>query len=353
MPEKTYKSLEEAVAEMLQWWGYVTGTEPAAVEGDILRTLFEAVGYQIEEITTRFDRALEAAIPEAIFQAFGFPRREGRKARVRLRFTRLTPAPVEILIPSGTRVASPSGVVFATVEEIAIPLDGLQAEALAEAVEEGRRYNLPAGSLTLLVDAIPGVDGVTNPGPAEGGEDPETPEEQRRRFALWLAQIARGTKAALAAAALEAASPDGAQVKEVLVVDGVDLPSLPPGHVSVYVDAAPSLTPALEEALRTALDRVRAAGIRVRVRPVERVPVDVAFTLERTPAHALAAALEATRAYFDGLRIGEKVSRENLLVAIATAHPEIAEVALHAPTADVAVSPFARAVLGGLSGGVS
>lgn len=353
MPELTYKSLDEAVAEMLQYWWYATGREPASVEGDILRTVFEAVGFQVEDITTRFDRALEAAIPEAVFAAFGFPRRMSSRARTTLRFSRSTPAPVEIPIPAGTRARTPSGLVYATVQDTAIPVGGTAADAPAEALEAGFRYNVPPGAIGTLMDVLPGVEGVTNPVPASGGEDEETLEAQRRRFALWIASIARGTKAALAAAALSARGTDGSAVEEVLVVDGVDIPSLPPGHVLVYVDAVPSLTPPLQAALQTALEGMRAAGVRVSVRAVDRVPVDVAFVLERTPAEALGAALEAVRSYFRRLRIGEKVSYENLIVAIASAHPAIQEVRLDAPAGDISVGPFARAVLGQISGGVS
>lgn len=256
-------------------------------------------------------------------------------------------------MPQGTRAQTPSGLVFTTLEDAVIPPGGLHADAWAEAFEAGYRYNVPPGTITLLVDALPGVEAVTNPQAATGGEDDEPLEAQKRRFALWLAQIAKGTKGAIAAAALGARGVDGATVREVLVVDGVDLPFLPPGYVRVYVDAEPDLSPALQEALRAAIDEVRAAGVRVMVSQVERVPVNVAFTLERTSAAALPSALEAVRSYFAGLRIGEKVSQENLLVAIANSHPGIAEVALHMPTSDITIAPFARAVLGSLSGGVS
>lgn len=352
MPERTYKSLDEAVAEMLQWFWYATGREPAMVEGDVLRTVFEAVGFEVEDITTRFDRALEAAIPEAVFAAFGFPRLEAKKAQVTLRFSRFTPAPYEVLIPAGTRAQTASGLVFRTTQEGTIASGALNADVAAEAFGAGRTYNVPAGAITQLVDGIPGVDAVTNPTPATGGQDEETLEEQKVRFARWIAQIARGTKAALAAAALSAVGSDGARPRAALVLDGATQIGIPPGYAMVYVDGEPSLTPALRDAITAKLEEVRAAGIRVNVLPVNRVPVDVRFALEGTPATALSAALEAVRAYFDGLEVGERVSRENLLVAIHTSHPAIREVDLVQPASDVVVEATSRAVLGSLVGEV-
>lgn len=352
MPTKTYKSMEEAVAEMLQWWWYATGQEPAAAPGDVLRTVFESVGLVVEDITTRFDAALESAIPEAVFVAFGFNRRQARPATTTLRFSRTLPAPREILIPQGTRARTPTGVVFATTEDAYIPEGGMQADAEARAEMPGSAGNVPAGSISLLLDVIPGVEAVTNPVPATGGEDEESLEAQKRRFALWLAQIARGTKAAIAAAALEARVGD-AYVDDVLVIDGMDSPTLPPGHVRVYVDAIPSLSPSLRAVVEANVEAVRAAGIRVQIAAAERRPVDVAFTLENTPADALPHALEAVRAYFRTLRIGQPVRTSELLVAIANSSPLVRGVRLQAPASDIGVSPYTRATLGNLAGGVA
>lgn len=348
MPTKTYKSLDEAVAEMLQWWWWGTGLEPAAVEGDILRTLFEAVGFEVEDITTRFDRALEEAIPEAVFAAFGFPRLRAAKAATTLRFSRTSPAPYDVVIPAGTRAQTLSGLVYATTQEAMIPQGFNVADAPAEAVFAGRIYNVGAGTITQLVDAVPGVEAVTNPVPATGGQDEETLEEQKRRFALWLASIARGTKAAITAAALSAQAPDRERAQEVLVVDPVDNPAIPPGLAIVYVDGTGATSDDLLTAVAAAVEEVRSAGIRVEVRRVERVSVSVHARLD-APPEAMAPASEAVRAYFGALRVGQKVSYENLIVAIHTSHPSIREVTLLSPSQDVLVGPYQRATLGSLT----
>jgi len=353
MPERTYKSLDEAVAEMLQWFWYATGREPAMVEGDILRTVFEAVGFEVEDITTRFDRALEAAIPEAVFAAFGFPRLEAQKAQVTLRFSRFTPAPYEVLIPVGTRAQTASGLVFWTIQEGTIASGALNVDVAAEAFDAGRVYNVPAGAITQLVDGIPGVDAVTNPVPATGGQDEETPEEQGVRFARWIAQIARGTKAALAAAALSTALPGGREVAAAKVRDTVDDSAIPVGYVRVVVDIdPPPPSPPDDLALVGAsLEAMRAAGVLVTPILATRVPVNVAFTLRGTPQD-LNGALEAVRSLFAGLGIGEGLTLDRLKGVIYRAAPEAQALTLTAPASDLTVGAEERLVLGTLSGGL-
>jgi hypothetical protein len=48
----------------------------------------------------------------------------------------------------------------------------------------GPEANLPAGSLTLLQSALPGIDSVTNPVPATGGAGPEDPGQARENAPL-------------------------------------------------------------------------------------------------------------------------------------------------------------------------
>ena len=48
----------------------------------------------------------------------------------------------------------------------------------------GRNGNVAAGALTVMRSGLPGVDTVTNPGPANGGVDAETLDHARQRAAM-------------------------------------------------------------------------------------------------------------------------------------------------------------------------
>jgi predicted phage baseplate assembly protein len=55
----------------------------------------------------------------------------------------------------------------------------------------GRAGNVPAGSLSLLQTAVPGIKGVTNPAAATGGSDPETMDAARSTAPLTLRAFQR------------------------------------------------------------------------------------------------------------------------------------------------------------------
>ncbi len=341
--ENVVKPFEEAVAEMLGWWWYRTGIEPDAVEGDILRTLFEAVAFEVEGITTAFDQALEAAIPEAVFQAFGFERLKPAPARLTLRFSRASPAPEDIPIPEGTRGQTPAGLGFRTLQPATLPRGQTYVDVPAECEVPGAQGNVPVGAVSVVKDAIPGIESVTNITAGTGGVDEEPLEAAKERFSRWLAAQAKGTLASIELAAL-GAEVGGIRPKRAKAVDLVLDPAVPLGEVRVYVDADnPSpLLPAVVQAV----DPVRPAGVRVQAYAVTRVPVNVRVRLEGGQPGDIPLAQNAVYAHFEALAIGEDVVRERLIARVAEACPGVYAVRLIDPASDVGVGPYEVAVPG-------
>lgn len=348
MLPKAFRTMEDLVAEMLQWYWYRTGVEPAAEEGDVLRTLFEAVGYEMERLTAEFDRVIERAVPEGVFAAFGFARQPAQPARLTLRFSRATPAPEAILIPEGTRAQTPTGIGFRTTQDAWMPAGGTQVDVPAEAEVAGAAGNVPVGAVSEVKDALPGIEAVTNISPGTGGQDEETLEAQQARFARHIASLAKGTLMSLEAAALSARTPQGASPAAVLAVDRVRDPSIPLGEARVYVDADPSATQEILDAVMLALEEVRPAGIVVSVLPVTKVSVDVHIRLEGADASWVPSATQGVYAFFSALKVGEDVVRERLVAAIAAAARGAYAVRVLFPTNDVAIGPYERAALGTL-----
>jgi uncharacterized phage protein gp47/JayE len=340
--ESVAKPFEEAVAEMLGWWWYRTGIEPDAVEGDILRTLFEAVAFEVEGITTAFDQALEAAIPEAVFQAFGFERLKPAPARLTLRFSRSFPAE-DIPIPEGTRGQTPAGLGFRTLQAATLPRGQTYVDVPAECEVPGAQGNVPVGAVSVVKDAVPGVEAVTNITAGTGGVDEEPLEAAKERFSKWLAAQAKGTLASIELTAL-GVEVGGVRPKRVKAVDLVLDPAVPLGEVRVYVDAdSPSpLLPAVAQAV----DSVRPAGVRVQAYAVTRRTVNIRVRLEGGQPSDISPAQNAVYAYFEALAIGEDVVRERLIARVAEACPGVYAVRLITPASDVSVGPYEMAVPG-------
>ncbi len=139
-----------------------------------------------------------------------------------------------VTIPIGTVVRVPNGgPEFETTVagEIA---DGSSSSAsisiLAKAA--GTDGNV-AGSTITQLDAVAGVETVTNPSATTGGQAQESDEAVRDRYKLYLRSLPRGTPPALQAAALSATLEGVGSVRfaEVVELTGANL-----GKVEVYVD---------------------------------------------------------------------------------------------------------------------
>lgn len=82
-------------------------------------------------------------------------------------------------------------VIFGDGDEGAGIPSGTQQITATYRIGLGRAGNVPAGSLSLLQTAVPGIKGVTNPAAATGGSDPETMDAARATAPLTLRALQR------------------------------------------------------------------------------------------------------------------------------------------------------------------
>lgn len=346
--EYSAKTLDESLWEMLAWWWGRTGIKPDMEEGAVLRTLFEAVGLEVEDLSLRFERGLERNLPQAIFEAFNFPALPALRANTSLTFERGFPYSTPLIIPAGFRVAKADGLEVEVIAEGSILAGATQVTLAAAAVEPGSAANAPTGAYVIPRGTLPTLTRVYNAIPATGGQDQESLDQQKRRFALYIAQLHRGTKAALESTALATLGPSDERALTVTVLDATDRPGvLFPGMVEVYVDdGSASVGAPLLNAIRSALELVRSAGAYVSVYATAPAPLDVSVEVDGPDLEAVR---KAALDYVRSLRTGQKVSRENLITALTNASPQNREITLITPSDDVMVPFNARAVIANLS----
>ena len=100
---------------------------------------------------------------------YGITRKPGTVASVLLTFT----GSAGTTIPAGTLCVTQDGLGFATDEALTLGEDGGgTVTATADAV--GTAYNVPAGAIVSMQQAVSGVTALTNEDAAAGGTDPET-----------------------------------------------------------------------------------------------------------------------------------------------------------------------------------
>lgn len=100
---------------------------------------------------------------------YGITRKPGTAASVLLTFT----GSAGTTIPASTLCVTQDGLGFATDEALTLGEDGRgMVTATADAV--GTAYNVPAGAIISMQQAVSGVTSLTNEEAAAGGTDPET-----------------------------------------------------------------------------------------------------------------------------------------------------------------------------------
>ena len=85
--------------------------------------------------------------------------------------------------PAGFRVETPTGVVFETVEDITLDATGIGTGEI-RALEPGTIGNVAAETITVITNPNANITSCTNPAPTSGGQNKETDQEFRERFAL-------------------------------------------------------------------------------------------------------------------------------------------------------------------------
>ncbi len=160
------------------------------------------------------------------------------------------------VIEEGSIVETEDGIQFATTEEVTI--DTGTAEAGIKAVEPGTEGNVPASTITEIVNPIVGLDSVTNEEATEGGLNKETDAELRQRYVDSVARAGASTIDSIRATLL-----DLAPVRAALVIENnsieIDADGRPPKSFESYI-LAPDDAETKEEVAQTILE-VKAAGV--------------------------------------------------------------------------------------------
>ena len=129
---------------------------------------------------------------ERFLAIFGFSRQKATYATGFVKFSRLIPSTVDIIIPAGVTVRSPSepfspqsdiDAVFYTLFEVVLPSGTTEVFAPIRASLTGTSGNVGVNRITEIIGApIIGITAVTNDAPTTGGQDAESDEEYKVRF---------------------------------------------------------------------------------------------------------------------------------------------------------------------------
>lgn len=246
--------------------------------GSVVRTLLEAVALETAGLYAQMEAVYKAGFIDTasgsalnhVVALLGIERVRAGRNSCELRFTRVKNARGEITLPAGTRAATADGAVeYETLADVTLA-DG-QASAKVPARDlVPSNEGLAADSLSLLTRPVVGIESVTNPGSTSRQDRDENDDELRTRARRFLVGAERGTRSAI----LAAVGAEGLRAE-------LDEPE--PGKVVVTLQSD-VLDPTRRARLKSAIDRVRPAGVRVELMDgAAPAKVDIELRLSTAP----------------------------------------------------------------------
>ncbi len=195
------------------------------------------------------------------------------------------------------------------------------------AVTAGAAGNAVAGGVSVLAQAIAGVDTVANGAPLTNGEDAEADTALRTRFVAYLASLAKATPVAVGFAVASAQ----AGVSYTLVENQDYSGAARAGYFYVVVDDGSGSPPqSLLAAVYAAVDAVRPIGsvfgVYAPVVTTAAVAMQVSIAAGYDTGTALAAVQAALTAYIDGQPNGAPLRWSRLFQVAYDATPAVADV---------------------------
>ncbi len=286
-------------------------------EGSVVRSLMEAVAAPLEDLMLRFtvdlpsqyflDQASGAAL-DRLIESFTF----GLLARI----PAATAAGEVVLV--GTAGAVTTASAEARTEDnwrirllapVTLAAGQTRATVPAIALRTGAAGNLPKGTRLTLDPPVTGVSHLEVATAWSGGSDEQSDEDFLASLITWIGSLSRATRPALLVGA-QAAGYQWAYVAET------------GGAVRVYLDdGGPVSETKLAEAQALIAREWKAAGVYLRVLPRVAHPITLvaeAFSSPTATKAELETRIEAAwQAVFDAKRMGDAVSRLDLLAAAA------------------------------------
>lgn len=215
MAEYTIKNYDTLVADMAAW---VIAHAPQINDltpGSVLRSIVEGVALGIEEVYVTgylgFQREL-ASLPQNIFN---FSKKTGTQATTQVIFSGPVAGVGGTTIAAGTRVKTPSGLIFTTDTVATISAGQTSSNSVGVTADQvGTAYNVSASEISVLGDSVIGVNSVTNANAATGGTDAESVYAWQQRFQTYIEGLGITNPAGALSAALEYAGITSASVVE-------------------------------------------------------------------------------------------------------------------------------------------
>lgn len=203
---------------------------------------------------------------------FSFFRLLGTTATNSVVFGALTAPSNAVSISSGTLVQTPLGIQYATTASATLPAGSTSVSVPVACTQTGTIGNTGIGTITQLMQSIPGIDTVTNPVAITNGLNSEQDPAFRARFISYILSLAKGTLLAV-----QNAVASYQQGLQYFVAEG----PVGSGYFNVYVGNGTSSGPstAVLNGIANAIETVRPIGVTPYVSAAGIVVANISMTV--------------------------------------------------------------------------
>lgn len=266
-----FKPQTEILTNLIDYTQGITSKLTDFNVGSAVRSIYDATSIEMESLYALTIENINEGIEEGLMSSFGFFVKSPQAAYGKIVVEFNTPVVGSLRVPKGTAfVTSESGDSnrYLTTVEHVVP-GGVTSYTMEVTAEQtGAAGNVSANKINKLSTSLYNVARVYNPLAFTTGNNGETYEEVRKRFALFIESIGRATKNSIKYGALSVK-----EISSVYVTERV-------GLVTVYAaDQNGDLSTELGDKVYDAVEPYRPAGIELRVLPLKKRLVDVNFTI--------------------------------------------------------------------------
>jgi uncharacterized phage protein gp47/JayE len=286
------KKFEEIYTNMVQKSQEKVPTLTDFQVGSVIRTMYESFAYEIgilyEQLNqvylSAFIDSAEGSQLEMLVALLGIQRglpdfAEGTVTFQRDLGTDIIEIPVGTLVTTEDSEKSPKKA-YTTIESQIFPANSKTLDVKIQAVERGEEQVTKEETINIMPLPIPGIKSVINKSPIQfTGKKTETDEELRKRAKIALISSGKASNIALENALLSQPS-----VKEVKLIERFNDPDQKYGLVDIFVDGVDFSNETKVQSLKNQIDKVRAAGVFVRLQSAIFVTIDAVFKIEINPA---------------------------------------------------------------------
>lgn len=295
------KQIGGFVSDMIATWQAQTRLSIPFTSGDPLLAFWQSVATQLDFLQAQIAVVLSLARAStstgadldswmAQFQFFRLQAVPGTGAET---FSINAVAGVSIIIPAGALVQTVGGAIqYEVVADVAdpawnpvangyvLPIGSLSVSPTIQAVIPGPGSNVAANLLTQFGSSVPGIASCTNPEPITNGVGAESDAAFRSRFILYLATLAKATRAAILAAAQSVQQGLLIALLENQQPNGTPLL----GSFTVIADDGSGSPPAsLISAIFAAVDATRAFSVQPFVVPPTQIFISIGLSINVGP----------------------------------------------------------------------